>query len=397
MNLSLAVPRKLFSHRAIAWVLLILLLITLAAWFVLRSYTSRSRQTDRPSLLDRPLVGTTIDREDASAEELLELADEVLQTSVKRYPKSAVAWSAIARRDYALSNTREAMSAWQKSVQLDPLFTEGLFGLGLLAFEDNRYADAIALYEDVAKLTPGDARVPLSLADAFLHNGQEKHAALTLEQHIVTEQSSVQAWESLGKAHLQSRKYAKAVVAFQRALQFAPGSKDALFGLAQAHRALGNREEAEKFNAQFQTLAKQAQQETKQTAVAFEDAKYAARVASVACIDSARAAKEAGDFEEAERLLLMASKLEPITYNLLTELQRLVQVQGRQQDAIDIGEHIVELSPKDVDQWLNLGTLYSEVQMVDRAVAAFKRAIEIAPDDPRCQRAKRIMRQLDPG
>ena len=377
--------------------LVVLLAAGLAAWLVLRNYTTRSRLANRLTILDRPLEGLVIDPEGATAEDLLWLADEVLQTSLQKYPNSAVAWSAIARRDYAISNTRDAMKAWLKSVELDPLFTEGLFGLGLLAFEEDRYADAIALYEDVARLAPGDARVPLTLAESFLHNGQEKHAALTLEQHIVTEQSSVQALELLGKAHLQSRKYAKAVAAFERALQFAPGSKDALFGLAQAHRALGHHEQAAKFNAQFQSLADQAHQESKKTAVAFEDAKYSARVATVACIDSARAAKNAGDIAEAERLLLVATKLESPTPELLSELQRVVQTQGRKQDAIDIGQRILELLPTNVDQWLNLGTLYSELELADLATAAFERAIEIAPDDPRCQRAQRVLRKLERG
>ena len=385
-------PRSKRGRPLVSALLLVLLAATFAAWLIVRARTRAPAAATRLTLFQRHVEGVS-SSESFTAEELLRLADDELLAIRDQYPTSAAAWSAQARRDYAVRNTQGAAAAWRKSIEIDPLFTEGLFGLGMLAFDENRFADASALYEDVAKLSPGDPRVPLTLADSFLNNGQEKQARLVLEQHIVAEQASVQAWEMLGKTHLQSRNYQKAISAFERALSYSPASKDAFFGLAQAHRALGQTQKAAEYNAKFQAIAKQVNQESKRSAGTFEDVEYAAQIAAQACTDVARVAVQAGDNANAERLLLQAVKLHDTAVEPLKDLQRLVHLQGRKQDAADVGERLVRLQPSDVEHWLNLGTLYSELENPELAVAAFDRAIQLAPDDPRCQRAKRIIEQ----
>lgn len=375
------------------WALLILLLAVMAAWLLIRQLISSPKLVARSSILEIPINEPEF-APTATVDQLLSLAEREARQLLDRYPRSPAAHSVKARRDYLLSNTKGAEASWKEAVRLDPHFVEAMYGLGLLAFEDNRYADAAALSEDIMRLKPGDPRVVLLLANSLLHNGQAREAILTLEQHILKEKSSVQAWELLGSAHLQEQDFAKAVSCFERALSYAPRSKDSLYGLGQAYARLGEPSKAREFSQRFADLARSSSQTTAGHAQAFQDSKYAAHVAAMVYFDSTRVAKEAGDLARAEELLLRALRLEPDIVDWLKELQSILKARGRKAEAIDVGRRLVALDPGDVDQWLTLGGLHADLEMPEQAVDAFRKAIELAPDDERCRQANSIIKRL---
>ncbi|HBE66911.1 MAG TPA: hypothetical protein DDW52_02050 [Planctomycetaceae bacterium] len=376
---------------AIIGALLLVAVGLLGVWLYLRPVDTN---VDRISVLDAPIDGFDY-QPDASAAELLKLADVTLDDLSSRFPDVPQTFNVIANRDFLVSDTGAAKSNWTKAVELEPSNTEALFGLANVAFEDTRYEDAIGICETIDRLAPNNPKVPLLLADALLHAGKADEAALVLEQHLATEQGSVQAIELLGNAHLQTKSYEKAAQCFQRAIDFAPKSKDAHYGLAQAFARLGDRDNAKRFMERFKNIAKEIGDEHAEEAKAFEDRNYAAHVAAQVYVDSANIFRAQGDIATACNYILRAHRLQPDVEPWLTELQRMFFSNGQLDEAADVGEHLVGLAPQDLERRLNLASLYADLGRADDAIENYEAAIELAPDDPRCQQAKQIINQLN--
>jgi tetratricopeptide (TPR) repeat protein len=102
----------------------------------------------------------------------------------------------------------DAVARLQRTLKRNPTFVPALHELGRLLVAMERYDEAIETLNQAIALAP------------------------------LMPQLSIQ----LGYALLSRRKCAEAKAAFARALEISPGSADALFGIAKAHRELGENE-----------------------------------------------------------------------------------------------------------------------------------------------------------
>ncbi|GAB5404391.1 MAG: hypothetical protein Aurels2KO_26220 [Aureliella sp.] len=385
-------PNNLVAQAAVIGLLVLVACGLLAVWWVLNP--TKEVRPEHVSVLEAPIDEDEF-KPDASATELLDLADRTVLDLIEQFPESPRAHNVKANRDYLVSDTESAKASWTRAAELDPTSSDALFGLAMIAFEENRYEESIEVCEVLDRIDSDNPRVPLLLADAFLHNGQADEAALTLEQHISTEQASVQALEMLGNAYLNKQDYSPAVAAFQRAIEYSPDSKDAHYGLAQAYARSGDRDNAKIYMDRFQQIAKALGDEHSEDAKDFEDRDYAAHVAAQAYVDSANVFREQELIDKACDYLLRAQRLQPDVIPWLTELQELLYKAQRYEDAIDVGQRLVQLQPENVDQWINLGLLNAELQRSSESIEAYRRAVAIAPDDPRCVEAKKIIERLE--
>ncbi len=385
--------RQVRARILLLGVSVLVLVLVLAAWLWIRAHLPGAPMEDRQGFFDRPDV-VALRVPDDSAERLLELAKTTAESIVVQFPDSAAAYCAKANYHYMLSDTDQAEADWRRAAELDPTLDEGLYGVALIAFEDGRFDDAIELCLQLRTLSPNNPKVPLLLADAYLNNGQPEEAILVLQQHIAQDQASVQALELLGTAHLNANEPEKAAAVLSKALEFAPRSKEILYGLGQAYGRMGDAVRSREFMERFRARSEEVAAENAAAAQGFEDRAHAAHIAAQVLFDTAMVYKAEGDLETAIRRTAQAHFLEPHVDAWLLELQRLLQRQGRLMDAADVGREWVRRHPQDVDQWLVLGGLYAELDLADQAVEAFQKAIELAPDDPRCKRAKSILRSL---
>ncbi|MCR9296435.1 MAG: tetratricopeptide repeat protein [bacterium] len=374
-------------------VLFLVLIALLLSWNWLRSWSEPpaeiARQTVWETSFTEPEYQPT-----ATSEQLLALADREILALLQQYPSSAEAFNAKANRDYLISDMDAARESWTQAARLDPSSDVALFGLANLAFQEGEYAQAIGLCQEVQRLKNVNPRVPLLLADSFLHAGDPENAALTLEQHIASEPSSRQAWEMLGNAYLQTDNPDRAIQCFETALRYSPNSKDALFGMSRAYAAKRDRDKAQRYSELFRKIASETGEEHQDQAQAFRDRDYAAHIAAQVFIDSAQIYKTQGDLEQAADRTLKGLKLQPDVIAWLEELQRLYASLDQRWNAVDVGQRLVELQPDNVEYQLNLGQLYAELEQSELAISTFEKAIELAPDDPRCKRAQAVISRL---
>lgn len=390
---KLRTSRSLTGTRAVLFAAAVLAMISLlVVWLVIRIGLAKPVDT-HVSVLQTSIEGSAYGP-DVTAEQLLILADKQSQWMLDAFPNSASAYNLTANRDYLTGNLEGARANWSRALELDPRSSEAFFGLSLIAFEASDYERAIELGEQCRLINLGNPRVPLLLAESYLQNDQTDKAVLVLFQHIATEPTSVQALELLGNAFLNTREYDRAVTQFKRVLTFAPKSKDAHYGLAQAFAKLGDKEQAKLFKEKFDELSKDTGANHQQDARSFKDQAYAAHIAAQVFADSAMIYKQREDFKNAADCLLRAQKLQPDVVTWLAELQRSFYSLTKLREAADVGERLVQLDPKSVDNWLTLGQIYSDLQMPDAALAAFEQAVELAPEDDRCRRAQAVLTEL---
>jgi len=381
------------SHfrRGRLWILVALLAVALGTAVYLRQ-SSRNRAAAGPGLLATQ-IGEPEFQPSATQEQLFALAERVADQLVADFPDDPAALNVQARRHYLLIESDAAVKLWRKCLDLDPEYADAYFGLGLVATDRGDHEKAIQRYEDVARLDVDDPRVPVLLAKNMLLAGRAEDATLVLEQHVTTQRSSVEAWETLGQAHLQSQRYDRAAQCFEFAVEIMPGYKNAIHGLSQAYAGLGDVPKAEAFAQQFRQLDDQMRAQDPEESKA-GNPRFAWRAAAQVYADAARVRGQHGEAQRAEDFLLRAVLLQPDSTPHLVELQRSLQRRGADAEAAEIGERIVQIAPGEIEQWLNLGGLYSRLNRPHQAIAACQKAIELNPEDPRCRQAHDIIQRF---
>ncbi|GIX00273.1 MAG: hypothetical protein KatS3mg111_3605 [Pirellulaceae bacterium] len=390
-------PRSATAQSAVLVASVLSLVAVLCIWLVLRlTMLQNSRHSPLPSYFDSPsVVSWKVPYQ--SPDDLLSLTEQKVDEVVREFPNSAAAFSARGKYHYLISKKNAAKADWQRAIELDASWEDGILGLAELAFEEGRYEEAIDLCLQLRTRSQDDPRVPLLLADAYLSNGQAQEAMLTLQQHITKETTSLQALELLGQAHAALGQLEEAQAVYEKALQFAPDNKEILYGLGQVYGRLGDREKSRQYMDQFRQRAVSKAAENVSKAKGFTDIEHAKHIAAQTFFDCALVYKMHGNWPNAEKLVAQSLLLVPDVAVRLYELQRILHQTGKIAEAIDIGQRIVSLDPEDVNQWLVLGGLYAEIEMAEESLQAFRRAVALAPDDPRCKRARAILRSINEG
>ncbi|UHD15911.1 tetratricopeptide repeat protein [Thiocapsa bogorovii] len=154
--------------------------------------------------------------------------------------------------------------------------------LGLLA---GRLEEAIADLQTARALDPDYAPLDLRLGKALLESGRLDEAKMALERVADTPGLVAAANFYLGQIANLQRRHADAVVALERSLEADPAPSGVGFQLAQAYRALGDRERAEAYLASFDAGSPAAQDPliaelevaTGRSLPAFQEAMHATR------------------------------------------------------------------------------------------------------------------------
>ncbi|HUP79894.1 MAG TPA: tetratricopeptide repeat protein [Pirellula sp.] len=362
------------------------------AWLVMRSKVAKP-ESRHISVLDMEIVGPEFSP-NATDNEILASADRQAQTILGAYPNLAAAYNVKANRNYLTGDLEVAKATWSRALELDPNSNDAMLGLAIIALESGDFQRTTELCEQCMLTSPGNPRIPLLLAESHLQDGQANKSILVLSKHIASQPTSVQALELLGTAYLNLRDYEKAITQFKRVLAFSPNSKDAFYGLSQASSKLGRSEEAKNYVARFNEIASNATSSNQRQAQTFQSRAFASNVCAQVYVDSGMIYRRFGERKREEECLLRAQKLQPNDIAWLEELQKSFFETGKLREAADVAERLVQLNAKNVDYWLRLGQLYSDLEMADSAINAFTKAVKLAPNDERCKKAETVLRKL---
>jgi tetratricopeptide (TPR) repeat protein len=255
------------------------------------------------------------------------LAHQNLKTFVKKNPESALAWYYLGRVEQKLGQYKASASAFKKSVELRPSFTQASLSLGYLHEENQAAAEAIVVYKEIYDQTQ-DPVAANRLATLYLKAEKYRDAIPYLEAIQAGDPDDMNVRVKLGLVQMELKNYPKAVEIFQQIVQKNPDSD-------RIHYYLGS-----------------IYEETRQ----FEDA-----IRELSLIP-------------AESKLFGEAALH-VGY-LFKQLGKIVEAQKF------IGQAIAK-SPKHPSFYLFQASLHEEAKSVDQAVSVMEGAFKIFPEDER--------------
>jgi predicted Zn-dependent protease len=164
-------------------------------------------------------------------------------------PDGAEAYLLSARLLFRREYLPAAIAAAQKALELSPKMPLVHELLGEIALAQSRETDAIAEFEQERAINPLYSAMYYRLGDAYLRAGQYDKSQQSLNRAVLLDPASTGPYILLGKVLLKQRNAAMATMYLERARNMDPNNYMVRGLLAQAYRAAGRTEDAERETA----------------------------------------------------------------------------------------------------------------------------------------------------
>ncbi len=331
---------------------------------------------------------------EATVEQLKKAGLRDVAALVKAFPDSAEAYGITARLMVNLgekSSTVEQM--WRRCIELDPQFSDGYFGLAVIAQHRGDFQQAATMFAKVTRLNPAEARAPALWGEALMKSGQFRQAVRVLEQAASRPDALPMTTTNLGQAYLHLKQYEKTRDVLQKLIAKSPEQASAYFGLAKAHMRLGDRQKGLRYLKIYRSLAAVRPEEMAQHVREYSDHGTVRQFLAEMAMGCALLYAEHGQTELAGRCWRKANVWAPKNTQALEQLLEWYESQYRLADAAVVSRQLCELQPNNPDHWLNNAILCGRLGQLDQAMSAATRAVQLAPGDPRYQKAYDVIRQ----
>lgn len=112
--------------------------------------------------------------------------------------ESANGYYSLGRYHHGARRFDEAISAYERALELDPRHAKARNAMGVLYAEIGKYAHAVAVLREATKAEPNNSQFYSNLGYASYLNGDYIDAAASLEQATRLDPTNVRAWNNLG-------------------------------------------------------------------------------------------------------------------------------------------------------------------------------------------------------
>jgi len=179
-------------------------------------------------------------------------ADAASQFSrvVELVPDHAPAHTSLGTAWLSLGHEAEAESEFKKSLALAPDYP-ALANLGVMYYQQKRFAESAAMTEKALSLNDKDYRLWNNLAIAYEWLGQPEKAKnafsrerARLEQIVVLQSEDAEVRANLGVMYAQQHQRSRALPHLEAALAFSPDDPEILCKVGEAYEQLGERPKA---------------------------------------------------------------------------------------------------------------------------------------------------------
>jgi tetratricopeptide (TPR) repeat protein len=365
------------------------------------------------------------------------------QQVLKRNPRNEAAELGLADAYRRVHNIEEARAVLQRARRHHPQSAAVLAAMGDLEMEVQSYSAAIAALRGAVTLAPGDLRVRNLLAGAYLSKGEKELALGQLNKALERDPENGPAHFLRAEVYADQNENQKALRDAESVFAAQPGNSrgrtllakilvhlkqceraanllrpaanppqldtEALFLLGNAYECAGQTELAKKARDEF-AAASQADR------MRAED-----EVQSKHYVEQANELAVRGDFGEALGLLQRSLERNPqngFAYSQRAKIYfsmhqpeqareaitKALAIQPYQPDflyvlgvieenadnfdaALSAFEKITQINPKESDAYFEIGKICAKRGENAKALAAFRTAVELAPDDPEYRKA----------
>jgi tetratricopeptide (TPR) repeat protein len=138
----------------------------------------------------------------------------------------------------------EAITSYQKAIELNPAFAEAYGNLGIALKEKGQFDEAITHYQKAIKLNPASAKAYYNLGVAFWKKERPEEAITQFLKAIELKPSFAEAYCNLGAALMEKEQLGEAITHFLKAIELNPAFPKAYCNLGIALQGKGLLDEA---------------------------------------------------------------------------------------------------------------------------------------------------------
>jgi tetratricopeptide (TPR) repeat protein len=239
-----------------------------------------------------------------------------------------------------------------------------------------QFGRAEQLLARAVKREPDSARALHLLGVALHEQGALDRAIACYRKSLRLDPQMVEAHRDLAVAHAGMGRHGEALASYREALRIDASDEEASRGVAEALWALGHFSEARRvFQRLLWLKLKRGLRRVLRIPAARE------RAASASLVAQAEAALKAGRLSEALRCAQLASEADPASAPVRAMLAEASGMLGDVKAAELHSRAALRLEPENVRALLNLGSALKDQDRIDEALAAYERALRLAPDD----------------
>lgn len=158
-------------------------------------------------------------------------AKQLLQKALLLAPTHGGAYATKAEWLLADNTLKEAYTAIQDAIRMEPSISNHWRLLGIIADKLDRIDESARAYQVALRLNPIDSTLKQALSDVLARNGKTDAARLTLGNESNDNPSSARTWVSMGFTEWGRKRYGEAEKAFRKALEISPNAFSAWSGL----------------------------------------------------------------------------------------------------------------------------------------------------------------------
>ncbi|MHC4328564.1 MAG: tetratricopeptide repeat protein [Planctomycetota bacterium] len=262
-------------------------------------------------------------------------------------------------------NSTDAVTFWQKSLEIDPKNFDAWRNMGRIALEKEQFDQAVQLLRKALEIKPNVADLRSDIAKALMDSGKYAEAITELQDEIRLYPSSFTARFQLAEAYRQQKEYDKAIEHYEQTLKLEPEHSHAHYGLAMVYTRTGQRDKARQYQSGSPEYLASLRASVVKT-----------------YLDAERLYRDSGNIAKSEELLNRAFGLDRNNTRCLERLASLYYTTNRPAKALECFEKIARVDPNNHLSHLNIGQIATRLRMFEKAERAFRRTIALAPKNP---------------
>ena len=276
----------------------------------------------------------------------------------------------------------EAARCWQKSLEVNPKFAAGYNGLGIVAAAQGEHAKAAEYLRKAIELDPQLARAHSLLVEVLLRDAKPEEARRAAEEYVKRIPQSGDSHYWLGQALLELGKLAEAKKSHLEAVRIDPEYTPAYHSLAVICARLGQREEAKQYREKFAARKERELEEERKQSRGYTDLETQVQLAASYHLAAGNVHLAFGDPRKAEAHWQRGAAIAPKSTACREALLDYYERRNRIGSALGQLDELLAIAPDNATYWIRRGRLLARISDVEGAEAAFRKAVELAPDSP---------------
>jgi tetratricopeptide (TPR) repeat protein len=352
-------------------------------------------------------------------------AKQTLEEAGREHPKSAAPLAMLGDLDLELQTYDAAIAQLSAALALEPGNVDARNRLAVAYKAKGGAADKANALEQTAKVLARDPQNALALytrAEIYADQNRDALALSDAEKVVELQPQNLRGRALLGKILVRApagaapeeikQRCGRAVLALKPVVDgdaADAADSETLFLLSRAYRCAGEDEKAaatleefekssqnDRTSKENQTQAKHLVQQADELAMKNDFAGSLAVLQQAIAMDAtypaaysqlAKLYYSAGEIEKASDAIGQALQRAPYHPEYLYVQGKILEKQGKTDDALGAFQRTVLVNPKESDAYFEMGAIYQQRGERAKARAAYAKAVEISPDDPDYKRA----------